>query len=128
MLDALRQTTTSIKEWVNNKFVVDNQFNINSTNPVQNSVVTDAINKINTTLEEIAGGDISIDNIVLPNATEADEGKVLMIVNGKWQMVKLVLSVDENGAMFIGHDAISGESSAILGTGQLGKIILGKGD
>ena len=37
----------------------------------------------------------------LPAVTEADNGKVLMVVNGKWQLVTLNLSVDENGVMTI---------------------------
>ena len=33
----------------------------------------------------------------VPTVTEADNGKVLMVVNGKYQLVTLNLSVDENG-------------------------------
>ena len=37
----------------------------------------------------------------LPTITEADNGKVLMVVNGQWQLVTLNLSVDENGVISI---------------------------
>jgi hypothetical protein len=36
---------------------------------------------------------------VLPAVTSADNGKVLMVVDGKWQMVTLNLTVDENGVV-----------------------------
>ena len=35
----------------------------------------------------------------LPSVTSADNGKVLMVVNGKWQLVDPSLSVDENGVV-----------------------------
>lgn len=37
----------------------------------------------------------------VPTVTEADNGKVLMVVNGKWQAVSLNLSVDANGVVSI---------------------------
>ena len=37
----------------------------------------------------------------VPQVTEADNGKVLMVVNGKWQAVKLNIAVDENGILSI---------------------------
>lgn len=37
----------------------------------------------------------------VPTVTEADNGKVLMVVNGKYQLVTLNLSVDENGVISI---------------------------
>ena len=50
-------------------------------------------------------GDIWIDTAndptytapVLPEVTEVDNGKILMVVNGKYQLVNLNLSVDANG-------------------------------
>lgn len=52
-------------------------------------------------------GDIWIDTIndpsyiptELPEITEADNGKVLMVVNGKLQLVNLNLSIDANGVV-----------------------------
>ena len=35
----------------------------------------------------------------LPEVTAADNGKVLMVVNGRWQAVKMNLSVDANGVV-----------------------------
>jgi hypothetical protein len=35
--------------------------------------------------------------LALPAVTDADNGKVLMVVNGQWQLVTLNLTVDENG-------------------------------
>ena len=37
----------------------------------------------------------------VPKVTEADNGKVLMVVNGKWQAVKLNINVDENGVLSV---------------------------
>ena len=37
----------------------------------------------------------------VPTVTEADNGKVLMVVNGKWQAVTLNITVDENGVLSI---------------------------
>ena len=47
---------------------------------------------VQQTLEEITG---------LPAVTEADNGKVLMVVNGKWALVNLNLTVDENGVVSV---------------------------
>lgn len=38
---------------------------------------------------------------VLPDVTDADNGKVLMVVDGTWQAVDLNLSTDENGTLYI---------------------------
>jgi hypothetical protein len=54
-------------------------------------------------------GDIWIDTAndpsyippTIPEITEADNGKVLMVVNGKLQLVNLNLSVDTNGVISI---------------------------
>lgn len=37
----------------------------------------------------------------LPNVTTADNGKVLMVVNGEWQLVNLNLSVDADGVLTV---------------------------
>lgn len=37
----------------------------------------------------------------VPTVTEADNGKVLMVINGQWQAVSLNLSVDANGVLTI---------------------------
>ena len=37
----------------------------------------------------------------LPEVTDADNGKVLMVVNGRWQAVNLNLSIDANGVVSI---------------------------
>ena len=37
----------------------------------------------------------------VPQVTEADNGKVLMVVNGKWQAVKLNMSINEDGTLSI---------------------------
>lgn len=65
---------------------------------VQNTAPTDAV-----------AGDIWIDTandpaFIVPNlpaVTTNDNGKVLMVVNGKWQAVDLSLSVDANGVVSI---------------------------
>lgn len=56
---------------------------------------------------EAVAGDIWIDTAndpsyvppTLPEITEADNGKVLMVVNGKLQLVSLNLSIDANGVV-----------------------------
>ena len=58
---------------------------------------------------EAVVGDIWIDTIndpsyiipTLPQVTEADNGKVLMVVNGQLQLVNLNLTVDANGVVAI---------------------------
>lgn len=44
-----------------------------------------------------------IDKIIpaLPTVTTADNGKVLMVVNGEWAVINLNLAVDENGTISI---------------------------
>lgn len=37
----------------------------------------------------------------LPEVTEADNGKILMVVNGTWQAVALNMSVDANGVLSV---------------------------
>lgn len=58
---------------------------------------------------EAVAGDVWIDTandpsfIVpdLPVVSEADNGKVLMVVNGKWQAVTLNMSIDANGVLSV---------------------------
>jgi hypothetical protein len=58
---------------------------------------------------EAIAGDIWIDTAndpsyippTIPEITEADNGKVLMVVNGKLQLVNLNLSVDANGVVYM---------------------------
>lgn len=58
---------------------------------------------------DAVAGDIWIDTAndpsytapTLPEITEADNGKVLMVVNGKLQLVTLNMSVDANGVLSI---------------------------
>ena len=38
---------------------------------------------------------------LLPPVTAEDNGKVLMVVDGVWQLVTLNLSVDENGVVSV---------------------------
>lgn len=57
--------------------------------------------------EQSSVGDIWIDTAndpeytapVIPEVTQADNGKVLMVVNGKYQLVSLNLSIDANGVV-----------------------------
>lgn len=44
-----------------------------------------------------ATGDVTID--ALPSVTSADNGKVLMVVDGAWKLVNLNLSIDANGVV-----------------------------
>lgn len=37
--------------------------------------------------------------LTLPTVTAADNGKVLMVVNGAWQLVDPTLTLDENGVV-----------------------------
>ena len=37
----------------------------------------------------------------VPQVTEADNGKVLMVINGKWQAVKLNMTINEDGTLSI---------------------------
>ena len=39
------------------------------------------------------------DETALPTPTEADNGKILMVVNGKYQLVAINLSIDDNGVV-----------------------------
>lgn len=56
---------------------------------------------------DAAAGDIWIDTAndpsyippTIPEITQADNGKVLMVVNGKLQLVKLNMSIDANGVV-----------------------------
>ena len=56
---------------------------------------------------DAVAGDIWIDTAndpsyiapALPEVTEADNGKVLMVVNGTYQLVNLNLSIDANGVV-----------------------------
>lgn len=68
-----------------NKITVDSALSSTSTNPVQNKIVNNAISAIRQ----------------LPVVTTADNGKVLMVVNGAWAVVDLNLSVDTNGVLSI---------------------------
>ena len=81
--------------------------------------ISDAINSITadslgvyvqaTAPTDAEAGDIWIDtsndpSFIVPNvptATEADNGKVLMVVNGAYQLVDLNLSIDANGVISI---------------------------
>ena len=45
--------------------------------------------------------DPSVVGLVLPKVTAADNGKVLMVVNGTWQAVTLNMSIDANGVLSV---------------------------
>ena len=45
--------------------------------------------------------DASFNSPKLPDVSAADNGKVLMVVNGRWQAVDLNLSVDANGVVSV---------------------------
>ena len=51
--------------------------------------------------KELATKEYVDNKLVLPAVTEADNGKVLMVVNGEWQLVNLNLSVDANGVLTV---------------------------
>lgn len=59
--------------------------------------------------ENAVDGDIWVDTAndpaytapTLPEVTEADNGKVLMVVNGKYQLVTLNLSTDASGVLSV---------------------------
>lgn len=57
ILEALRQTTISIKNWAENKFLnknnIDSDLNSTSTNPVQNKAVSTEINNLKTQIDNI---------------------------------------------------------------------------
>ena len=92
VLEALRITTESIRDWVNNKTADDFGIYVQDTEPA------DAVD-----------GDIWVDTATdpsfiepnLPGVTTADNGKVLMVVDGIWQLVDLNLSVDDSGVLSI---------------------------
>ena len=58
---------------------------------------------------DAVAGDIWIDTAndpaytapALPEVTEADNGKVIMVVNGRYQLVSLNLSIDANGVVSV---------------------------
>jgi hypothetical protein len=58
---------------------------------------------------ELAAGNIDANALYLtpddgglPAVTTADNGKVLMVVDGAWKLVQLNLSVDANGVVSVG--------------------------
>lgn len=61
---------------------VDDTFNPESTNPVQNKVITAVMNEAQTTLTALA-------KQTTPAVTTADNGKVLAVVNGVWTAVSI---------------------------------------
>ena len=58
------------------------------------------------TADEVIVGGVDVNDFItnhmyLPEVTDADNGKILMVVNGTWQAVSLNLSVDDNGVLSI---------------------------
>ena len=64
------QNDTSASDYIKNKPTIDTALSSTSENAVQNKVVKAAI-----------------DNLALPSVTEADNGKILKVVNGVWTAV-----------------------------------------
>ncbi len=95
-LEALRKTTESIRDWVNNKTADDFGIYVQGTEPV-NAVDGDIW--IDTTGD--ASGSTFPTSSSLPEVSAVDNGKVLMVVDGAWQIVDLNLSADDNGVLSI---------------------------
>ena len=66
---------------------VDDAFNPESTNPVQNKVITAALGEAQGTLTALA-------KQTTPAVTSADNGKVLQVVDGVWTAVEMAVSAD----------------------------------
>ena len=103
ILEALRQVTSSIKTWADNKFLNKDTTADDFGIYVQD---TEPLNAIDGDIWIDTASDPSIiPNTDIPNAlptvTTADNGKVLMVVNGSWQAVDLNMSVDANGVVSI---------------------------
>lgn len=64
------QNDTSASDYIKNKPTIDTALSSTSENAVQNKVIKAAI-----------------DNLALPSVTEADNGKILKVVNGVWTAV-----------------------------------------
>lgn len=148
ILEALRQVTSSIKTWADNKFLnkdttaddfgiyvqdteplnaIDGDIWIDTASDpsiIPNTDIPNALpnpyaltfsgavsgsyngsDTLNVEIEypvtSVNGktGIVTIDT--LPTVTTADNGKVLMVVNGAWQAVDLNMSVDANGVVSI---------------------------
>jgi hypothetical protein len=96
VLEALRKTTESIRDWVNSKTADDFGIYVQDTEP------TDAVDGdiwIDTASD--ASGSIAPVAPNLPEVSTVDNGKVLMVVNGTWQIVDPNLSIDDNGVLFM---------------------------
>lgn len=59
---------------------IDSEMNMNSTNPVQNKVIAEAWEQLALAI---------LDMPKLPEVTEADNGKVLQVVNSAWAAVEI---------------------------------------
>lgn len=99
ILEALRQVTSSIKTWADNKFLNKNDTTANDFGIYVQS--TEPINAVDGDIWVDTANDPSFIAPNVPDVTIADNGKILMVVNGTWQAVELNMSVDANGVISI---------------------------
>ncbi len=62
--------------------------------------IVDAVKTVNGSTPD-SNGNVEINFDTLPTVSSADNGKILMVVDGVWKAVNITMSVDSNGVAFI---------------------------
>lgn len=95
--NADKEKLSSIENGANKTDIVDNLTEENigkALDARQGKILNGKIAKVEDDMRQIS-------LCVLPTVTTADNGKVLMVVNGAWAVVDLNLAIDSNGVLSI---------------------------
>ena len=119
ILEALREMTKSIKDWVDGKGFITGYTETDPTVPswaksnakptytksevglgnVDNVKQYSVNNPPPYPVTSVNGQTGAVTINTLPAVTTADNGKILMVVNGTWKVVDMALSIDANGVV-----------------------------
>ena len=89
IVEEFQKVYDAIDEIENVGITVDAELSATSENPVQNKAIYAELAETGQTMSLIQTGIAELSKKVMPTVTAADNGKVLMVVDGEWEAVTI---------------------------------------